>query len=103
MQIVQCRNPVSFRRGFSSLPVVFGLVVLPAPLSYKMKYVAAYLLTVLGGKEPTKENLEALLGSVGIDWEARGDTLLSAMEGKDLEEVLAAGEELLVKGGGGGA
>ena len=68
-----------------------------------MKYVAAYLLTVLGGKESTKENLEALLGSVGIDWEPRGDTLLSAMEGKELEEVLKAGEEMLVKGGGGGA
>ena len=66
-----------------------------------MKYVAAYLLTVLGGKEPTKENLEALLGSVGIDWEARGDTLLSALEGKDLAEVIKAGEEMLVKGGGG--
>ena len=65
-----------------------------------MKYVAAYLLTVLGGKEPTKENLEALLGSVGIEWEPRGDVLLSAMEGKDLAEVLAAGEKLLVKCGG---
>ena len=62
-----------------------------------MKYVAAYLLTVLGGKEPTKENLEALLGSVGIEWEPRGDALLSAMEGKDLGEVLAAGEKMLVK------
>ena len=68
-----------------------------------MKYVAAYLLTVLGGKEPTKENLEALLGSVGIDWEPRGDTLLAALEGKDLAEVIKAGEEMLVKGGGGGA
>ena len=72
-------------------------------LKSRMKYVAAYLLTVLGGKEPTKENLEALLGSVGIDWEARGDTLLSALEGKDLAEVIKAGEEMLVKGGGGGA
>jgi ribosomal protein L12E/L44/L45/RPP1/RPP2 len=67
-----------------------------------MKFAAAYLLCVLGGKDPTKENLEALLGSVGIDWEKRGDDLLASMEGKDLAEVLAAGEELLVKGGGGG-
>ena len=41
-----------------------------------MKFAAAYLLCVLGGKDPTKENLEALLGSVGIDWEKRGDDLL---------------------------
>ena len=49
-----------------------------------MKFAAAYLLTVLGGKEPTKENIEAILSSVGVEWGKNGDTLLKQMEGKDL-------------------
>ena len=44
-----------------------------------MKFAAAYLLTVLGGKEPTKENIEAILSSVGVEWGKNGDALLKQM------------------------
>ena len=54
-----------------------------------MKFAAAYLLTVLGGKEPTKENIEAILSSVGVEWGKNGDTLLKQMEGKDLARCRA--------------
>ena len=39
----------------------------PPPPS-RMRYVAAYLLAVLGGKSnPSKEQVEAILESVGLD------------------------------------
>ena len=68
-----------------------------------MRFAAAYLLVKLSGREPTKENIPALLESVGIEWTPRGDELLKAMEGKDIDEVLATGEEMLVKPIGGGS
>ena len=57
----------------------------------------------LSGREPTKEIISALLESVGIEWTPRGDELLKAREGKDIDEVLLTGEEMLVKVGGGPA
>ena len=69
-----------------------------------MKHVAAYLLLVLGGKEsPTADDVTAALSAVGV--EADSDSLskfLAEMEGKDLDETLEAGKELLAKFGGGG-
>lgn len=69
-----------------------------------MKHVAAYLLLVLGGNEsPTADDVTKALATVGV--EADADSLnrfLSEMEGKDLEETLAAGKEMLAKFGGGG-
>ena len=69
-----------------------------------MKHVAAYLMLVLGGNEaPTADDVTAALASVGV--EADADSLgkfLAEMEGKDLEETLSAGKEMLAKFGGGG-
>jgi large subunit ribosomal protein LP2 len=39
-----------------------------------MKYVAAYLLASLSGKEPSAEVIKAIFGSVGIDYD---ESLLS--------------------------
>jgi len=76
-----------------------------------MKHVAAYLLLVLGGNaSPTADDVTKALASVGV--EADDESLqrfMSEMEGKDLNEVLEAGQEMLAKfgsgggGGGGGA
>ncbi|KAI9897770.1 hypothetical protein N3K66_007626 [Trichothecium roseum] len=73
-----------------------------------MKHVAAYLLLGLGGNTaPSAADVKAVLEAVGIEAdEDRLDTLISELEGKDLQEILAAGSEKLASvpsGGGGGA
>ena len=64
-----------------------------------MRFVAAYLLVKLSGRVRTKENMSVVLESVGAEWTPRGDELLKALEGKDIDEVLASGEQLLVSAG----
>ena len=54
-----------------------------------MKHLAAYLLLGLGGNtSPKASDIEAVLSSVGIDADKeRLDTLISELEGKDINEV----------------
>ena len=54
-----------------------------------MKYLAAYLLLVAGGKAaPTAADIKSVLGSVGVEAEAeRVDALVKALEGKTVDEV----------------
>ncbi|XP_073979755.1 ribosomal protein LP2 [Rhodnius prolixus] len=72
-----------------------------------MRYVAAYLLAVLGGKDqPSSGDIEKILSSVGI--EADGDKLnkvIGELKGKNIDEVMAKGKEKLasVPAGGGAA
>lgn len=59
-----------------------------------MKLLAAYVLLLLGGNEaPTAENISALIASVGgeVD-EEKLTILLSDLEGKDIHELLAKGD-----------
>jgi large subunit ribosomal protein LP2 len=77
------------------------------PLLQNMKEMAAYLMLVLGGNEsPTADDVTKALSSVGVEPDsAQLSSLISELEGKDLNEVLASGTELLAKfgsGGGGG-
>lgn len=62
-----------------------------------MRYVAAYLLAVLGGKEQvTAKDVEKILSSVGI--EAVADKLeltIKSLAGKNLEELIKEGREKL--------
>ncbi|CAN0909587.1 60S acidic ribosomal protein P2 [Linum grandiflorum] len=60
-----------------------------------MKYVAAYLLAVLGGNTaPTADDLKSILGSVGADGEDdRIERILSQTKGRDINELIAAGME----------
>ncbi|XP_073830094.1 ribosomal protein LP2 [Musca autumnalis] len=62
-----------------------------------MRYVAAYMLAVLGGLEnPKNADIEKILSSVGI--EADGERLtkvVSELNGKSVEELIAAGREKL--------
>ena len=77
-----------------------------------MKYVAAYLLASLGGKaDPSKADIENILGkyfssislyilpisaSVGADADAENtNAVLSALKGKNIEEVIAEGSKKL--------
>ncbi len=60
---------------------------------YRMRYVAAYLLALLGGnKSPKADDLKKILSSVGIDANDENiSKVISELNGKDIDEVIAAG------------
>ncbi|KAL0048280.1 hypothetical protein WJX82_000015 [Trebouxia sp. C0006] len=74
-----------------------------------MRVISAYLLAVLGGNEsPNADDIKTILDSVSIEADSdRVDQLLSELEGKSIEEVIASGVSKLASvpsgGGGGGA
>ncbi|EED16038.1 60S acidic ribosomal protein P2/allergen Asp F 8 [Talaromyces stipitatus ATCC 10500] len=73
-----------------------------------MKHLAAYLLLGLAGNtSPSAEDIKGVLESVGIDAdEERLEKLLSELEGKDIQELIAEGSTKLASvptGGAGGA
>ncbi|KAK7183455.1 ribosomal protein 60S [Paraphaeosphaeria sporulosa] len=72
-----------------------------------MKHLAAYLLLGLGGNtSPSASDIKDVLSSVGIEADSeRLDKLLSELEGKDINELIASGSEKLasVPSGGSGA
>ncbi|NXA34376.1 RLA2 protein, partial [Eudromia elegans] len=59
-----------------------------------MRYVAAYLLAVLGGNEsPTSKDLKKILDSVGIETDdERVNKVISELNGKNIEDVIAQGK-----------
>lgn len=70
------------------------------------KYLAAYLLLNASGAAPTADKITSVLESVGIEVEeSQVSALLSAVEGKSVEELIAQGNEKLasVPTGGSGA
>ncbi|XP_056293448.1 60S acidic ribosomal protein P2 [Pseudoliparis swirei] len=58
-----------------------------------MRYVAAYLLAVLGGNtSPSVKDIKAILGSVGIEAEdERLNKVVSELNGKNINEVMNSG------------
>jgi large subunit ribosomal protein LP2 len=54
-----------------------------------MKHLAAYLLLGLGGNtSPSASDVKEVLSSVGIEADSdRLDTLISELEGKDINQV----------------
>ncbi|KAM4722067.1 large ribosomal subunit protein P2 [Rhinophrynus dorsalis] len=70
-----------------------------------MRYVAAYLLAVLGGNEnPTNKDLKKILDSVGIETDdERADKVVNELNGKSIEEVIAQGNTKLASMPSGGA
>nr|ACM09422.1 60S acidic ribosomal protein P2 [Salmo salar] len=70
-----------------------------------MRYVAAYLLVVLGGNtSPSSKDIKNILGSVGIEAEAeRLDKVVSELNGKDINEVMNSGLSKLASVPAGGA
>ncbi|WP_411025438.1 60S acidic ribosomal protein P2 [Salmonella sp. s55004] len=79
-----------------------------------MRYVAAYLLAVLGGnKSPSSGDIKKILGSVGIEADdEKLKIVIGELKGKDLEELIKNGNSKLASmpsggavaaGGGGGA
>ena len=72
-----------------------------------MCYVAAALLSALGGGAINKAALKNILDSVGIEYDAeKGKKVVAELAGKDLESLIAEGSKKLAtmpSGGGGGA
>ncbi|XP_041971880.1 60S acidic ribosomal protein P2 [Aricia agestis] len=70
-----------------------------------MRYVAAYLLAVLGGKaSPAAADIEKILSSVGIEADAEKlKKVISELNGKSVEDLIAEGREKLSSMPAGGA
>lgn len=76
-----------------------------------MRYISAYLLLQIGGNaSPSAADISKLLSTVGIDSDSdRLDKLISELDGKSIDELIAAGSSKLASvpsgggGGGGGA
>uniref|UniRef100_A0A182W074 Large ribosomal subunit protein P2 n=1 Tax=Anopheles minimus TaxID=112268 RepID=A0A182W074_9DIPT len=72
-----------------------------------MRYVAAYLLAVLGGNAaPSNSDIEKILSSVGIEADStRVTKVVNELKGKSIEELIASGREKLssMPAGGGAA
>ncbi|XP_055505661.1 ribosomal protein, large P2, like isoform X2 [Leucoraja erinacea] len=70
-----------------------------------MRYVAAYLLAVLGGNEaPASKDIKKILDSVGIEADdERLNKVISELKGKNVGDVIAAGNAKLASVPSGGA
>merc|ERR1712055_98107 len=79
----------------------------PSRLKINMRYVAAYLLAVLGGNAaPSAADIKAIISSVGIDADSEKlDKVIAELKGKSIDELIAEGSKKLasVPSGGGGA
>uniref|UniRef100_A0AAY5KCP7 Large ribosomal subunit protein P2 n=1 Tax=Esox lucius TaxID=8010 RepID=A0AAY5KCP7_ESOLU len=70
-----------------------------------MRYVAAYLLAVLGGNtSPSSKDIKNILGSVGIEAESeRLDKVVNELSGKNINDVMNSGLSKLASVPSGGA
>jgi len=71
---------------------------LPSDLKFeRMRYLAAYLLAVLGGNEnPGEADIKKILSSVGIDADAEAlKKVIGSLKGKNLEQLIAEGRTKL--------
>ncbi|XP_025413228.1 60S acidic ribosomal protein P2 [Sipha flava] len=61
-----------------------------------MRYVAAYLLASLSGKEPSSEDVEKILSSVGIESDSQKlGIVLKELKGKNVDELIESGKAKL--------
>lgn len=72
---------------------------------FRMRYVAAYLLAVLGGNNaPSTGDIEKILSSVGIEADSeRLSKVVNELKGKNIEELIEQGREKLSSMPAGGA
>lgn len=57
-----------------------------------MRYVAAYLLASLSGKEPSSDDVEKILSSVGIESDSQKlGIVLKELKGKNVEDLIESG------------
>merc|ERR1712025_1540780 len=77
---------------------------------FNMRYVAAYMLAVLGGNEaPGVDTLQAIIESVGVGFEEdKAQVVIDKLAGKSINDLIAAGAAQMSSmpaggAGGGGA
>lgn len=69
-----------------------------------MRYVAAALLTALGGNDINEKNIKKLLDVVGIECDGdKAKVVVDQLKGKNLEELMAEGSKKLASMPAGGA
>merc|ERR1712013_732942 len=91
------------------LHIVTDIKNLPGSTKHhKMRYVAAYLLSALGGNDsPSTGDIKTILESVGVGYDdERAALVVKQCAGKSIAELIAAGSEKMASmpaGGGGGA
>merc|ERR1712168_1461439 len=70
----------------------------------KMRYVAAYLLAVLGGNEtPSSKDLKTILESVGVSFDdERANIVVKQLAGKSVAELIEEGSKKMASMPGGG-
>jgi len=70
-----------------------------------MRYVAAYLLAVLGGNaSPDLATIEKILSSVGVETDkTRAEKVISELKGKSVEDLIKQGSSKLASVPSGGA
>ncbi len=61
--------------------------------AFKMRYIAAYMLAVMGGNvDPSAEDVSAILSSVGVDVDLeRLNLVIGKMKGQNLEDLMSKG------------
>jgi len=61
-----------------------------------MRYVAAYLLASLSGKEPSSDDVEKILSSVGIESDSEKlGIVLKQLKGKNVDDIIESGKYCL--------
>jgi len=70
-----------------------------------MRYVAAYLLAVLGGNSsPSESDLKSIIESVGVGFdEERASLVCKNLQGKDVNELIELGKSKMSSMPAGGA
>uniref|UniRef100_A0A1I7U4V3 Large ribosomal subunit protein P2 n=1 Tax=Caenorhabditis tropicalis TaxID=1561998 RepID=A0A1I7U4V3_9PELO len=70
-----------------------------------MRYVGAYLLAVLGGNtDPKADDLKKILTAAGVNADAEGiNSVVTALQGKTIQEVIAEGKTKIASVPTGGA
>jgi hypothetical protein len=78
--------------------VVLPEQTIPVRQSFKMRYIAGYLLAVLGGNEnPSTADVSAILSAAGVEVDQELLNLVhSQVSGKSLDELIAAGNIFIV-------
>lgn len=63
-----------------------------------MRYLAAYLLSTLGGnKDPSLDDISGLLSSVGIEIDKeKANKVIAELKGKDVTQLIAAGKSSIL-------
>uniref|UniRef100_A0A8C1AFX7 Large ribosomal subunit protein P2 n=2 Tax=Cyprinus carpio TaxID=7962 RepID=A0A8C1AFX7_CYPCA len=105
LQTAGCRIKDGLRPQQSGSRSLWPALVSISENAAQMRYVAAYLLAALGGKEsPSTGDIKKILDSVGIEADdTRMSKVVSELNGKNLEEVIAQGFSKLASVPSGGA